>query len=408
MPVKPLRIVFVNHCHPDKGHVCALRLTRFAHALARLGHGVVLLTETLHRDDPGHRADTLRADLAAHDWSRPFFLACAPGPAPLLLLAREGQLPWGVRQAVLASGYLVRSGVFGDWLQGSRPYLTGLAESFKPDVVWATFGNTDAWNISRELAARAGCPWVADFKDNWEALIPPGFRRLLAARYADATHMTVFSKTHDRVAARWFGGVRTVLYSGFDMFEPSQDKLAGDYRVLVTGSIYDEQAFTNLIDGFGAWTERRRSGGEVGKPTLQYAGNDSQRVRRLAAPLEDSCVLDIRQFLPLYELRAMQHGADVNVYVRNPRSLFHHKVLELLSAGRPILCLPGEGDEALNIAAEIGVTLHSCATAQDVTKALEAIVTGSPTRLDAQRLNRYSWMEQAYVLESILAEQRKN
>ena len=42
-----MKLVLVNHCHPDRPHVCALRMREFARALARKGHQVVLLTGTL-------------------------------------------------------------------------------------------------------------------------------------------------------------------------------------------------------------------------------------------------------------------------------------------------------------------------------------------------------------------------
>ncbi|MEQ8194342.1 MAG: hypothetical protein RIB59_07620, partial [Rhodospirillales bacterium] len=73
-----MRAVFVNHCHPDCPHVCGTRAREFASALAERGHQIVLLTETLKPDDPAPDPVDFNAALAAHDWSRPFVLACPP------------------------------------------------------------------------------------------------------------------------------------------------------------------------------------------------------------------------------------------------------------------------------------------------------------------------------------------
>ena len=75
-----LRLVFVNHCHPEMAHVCALRARSFADAMTRRGHRVVLLTETPARDAPAPHPDDLVRGLNIHDWNHPYFLACPPRP----------------------------------------------------------------------------------------------------------------------------------------------------------------------------------------------------------------------------------------------------------------------------------------------------------------------------------------
>ena len=47
-----MRAVFINYCHPDTRHVCAVRLREFANALSQQGNRIVLLTATQGKDDP--------------------------------------------------------------------------------------------------------------------------------------------------------------------------------------------------------------------------------------------------------------------------------------------------------------------------------------------------------------------
>ena len=389
-----LRAVFVNHSHPDMEHVSALRLNSFARALAAQGHKIVLLTETLSPDDPAPSVSQTRTDLGAHDWKRPFVLPCAQKPAPLLARARTGGLRVGMRQCVLGASYLFRSGVFTDWRAGVHPCLPVLAETFRPQIVWGTFGNTDAWNISRDLAALSGCSWVADVKDNWSAFLPRGLARLIAARYRDAAHMTVYSESHRDEADRWFNQNKTVIYSGFEEGVAQSKPL--DFRILLTGSIYDDACLARLIEGIRDWLPQ--SANDV---VFSYAGNDGERVARHAKSLQGLCKIDIYDFLHYEDLLALQKSSSLNVYIRNPRNLFQHKTLELLAAGVPVISIPGESTEAARIADEVGGCLRMCETQDQIIDALQMVVADTPRTLDLDKMNAYSWQSQAKNLERL-------
>ena len=389
-----LRAVFVNHSHPDKKHVSAVRLTSFARALAAQGHMIVLLTETLNSDDPAPSTTQIQGDLGSHDWAQPFVLPCPPKKAPLLASARVGRLGFGMRQCVLGASYLFRSGVFSDWRAGARPYFPVLAKTFRPQIVWGTFGNTDAWNIARDLAALSGCPWIADLKDNWSAFLPRGFARLIAARYRDAAHMTVYSESHRDEADRWFNQGKTVIYSGFD--EGVAQNKPSNFRILLTGSIYDDAYLARLIGGIRDWLPQ--SANDV---VFSYAGNDGERVARHAETLQGLCKIDINDFLPYEELLAIQKSSSLNVYIRNPRNLFQHKTLELLAAGVPVISIPGESAEARRIADEVGGHLMSCETQGQIVEALRDVATGKPPAMDTDKMNAYSWQAQAKDLERV-------
>lgn len=389
-----LRAVFVNHSHPHKTHVSALRLTSFARVLASEGHKIVLLSEALHADDSAPSATQIDTNLKNHDWTRPFVLPCPPKPAPLLARARVGRLGFGMRQGVLGASYLFRSGVFSDWQAGARPFLSVLAKTFCPQIVWGTFGNTDAWNIARNLAALSDCPWVADLKDNWGAFLPRGFAGLMAARYRDAAHMTVYSKSHGDEADRWFNQSKTVIYSGF--YENATPPEPEAFRILLTGSIYDDACLTHLIGGIRNWLDQ--SANDV---VFSYAGNDGERVTHQAETLHGLCKTDIRDFLPYNEVIALQKAAGINIYVRNPRSLFQHKTIELLAAGSPVISIPGESDEAERIADQVGGHLMSCETQEQVVQALEKAFSELRQPLNTNKMNTFSWQAQANRLEQV-------
>jgi len=395
-----MRAVFINHCHPDTPHVCALRLRSFAEAMAARGHQIVLLTETLNMDDAGQDWSQLPDDLTSHDWSEPYRLAARPEHDETLSRLRQGKLPFGIRQLTIAMRYQRQSGVFGDWQEGAAAYLPSLARDFKPDVVWATFGNTDSWNIAKYLSKLSSCPWVADVKDNWKAFLPTGFRGVIAMRFQDAARMTTFSESHQAHTRQWFLEDATVVYSGFDAGAVEPDVMADGHRILLTGSLYDAGWAKELIQGIALWLVRR----EAGAPAVEfrYAGADSERAKELSAPLGDLCTVMINGFLPLEQLRALQAGAWVNAYMYSERALFQHKPIELLAAGRPILACPGESPEVMKIAEDVNGDLQTCRTAEEVARYLGSLAPSAEAKPMGEKMERYSWQGQAEILEGVL------
>ena len=392
-----MKAVFVNHCHPEMPHVCGLRLGRFASAMAGRGHRVVLICEAFPRGsacpDPAVLGDTL----AGHDWAAPFVLPWPPMGHRRAAEARTGVLPAGWRHLVIGASFAFDNGMFGDWQAGAARYFPALVSDFGPDVVWSTFGNTDAWAIAQALAGRAKCPWVADFKDNWSAFLPAGFAGLMARRFGDAAQMTVLSEGHCDEADRWFNIRKTVLYSGVDAV--SGGASPAPFRILLAGSVYDGRNLARLIGGIRRWLET----GRASDVEFVYAGNDGDRVADAARPLDGLCRVIVHGFIGLPDLAALQSGAAVNVYVQNDRNIFHHKCLELMAAARPVIALPDESGETRRLAGEAGCSLFVCADPDQVVDALEVIESGTLPPPDPEALDAFTWARRAETLEAVLS-----
>lgn len=400
-------IVMVNHCHPDMPHVCATRLRQFAEALARRNNRVVLLaagSEALGASPP---ARTVATELETHDWSRPYVLACMPRRRPMLERAREGRCPAVLGRGLLAGQYAFRGGVFDDWTAGTRPYWRVLAEKFAPRVVWATFGNTDAWRIARGIARHSGCPWVMDLKDSWESFIPSVLRRSLARRFSGAAAATALSQAHALEVDRWFQRPAEVVYSGFPTtLSAGADAPIdeGTVRLTVVGSLYGRPHLDAMIAGIAAWLARRRAGNASPDVVVAYLGSEGGVFRAAAAGLAGRCRVETPGTVPLSDMLAILRRARANLFLRNDRVLFHHKIFEMLAADRPIICLPEECDEAKGIVRGVGGKLFSCGTADDVRTALDRIEAGplGPSGVSREALERYSWEGQAVTLERVL------
>jgi hypothetical protein len=313
--------------------------------------------------------------------------------------ARIGDLPRLANKAVLAAAYAVRGGPFADWVDGTRPYWDVLKTAFGPQAAWGIFGNTGAWIIAREIARRSGAPWVMDLKDGWDHFVPAGMRRATAWRFAGAAAATALSRAHAGELRRRFGVAAEVVYSGIPSaaLEPPGAAGAETSDIVVTGALYDTESVEVLIAGLGLWL----AGGA--RPRLRYFGADGDRLRGALATLAPSCDIDIQGYRPLPELLDALGRSRVNLYVRSPRTLFHHKLIELLSRGRPIVTIGEESDEARRIAAELGGDLRGAAGAEDLAQELgrawNATAMAPPDRV---ALSRYTWDAQAAGLERTL------
>jgi hypothetical protein len=84
---------------------------------------------------------------------------------------------------------------------------------------------------------------------------------------------------------------------------------------------------------------------------------------------------------------------------------WHHKIVELLAARRPIVCYPGEIDEAKEMADRVGGALDNPATPDALAHVLETLwrARAMPHPVgDPSRLATLGWPRQAERLADIL------
>lgn len=409
-----MRAVFINSCHPDTPHVCGLRARAFAEALAAMGHEIILVTEPFEQTGEFTGLDTLPDLFKEHDWTLPCRISTPFISGSSLPAIRDGRYPAILRQPLIALHFLRHGGVFEDWCRGTRPYLPVIAKEFAPDIIWAVFGHTGCWRMGQELARIADCPWVADKKDPWAAFIPAPFRRLIADRFRDAAHLTAISSAHVDMMRRWNADIpATTIYSGVSksFLSPPPENATTEpatRSILLCGSIYDSEALQAVYQSLAQWLDRQPDA-LADKISVAYAGADTDLFYAATDPLKGRCAIDGYGQLPLAELHARQRQAAVNLHLHYAPVLFHHKIVELFAAERPVLCYPGESDEAAAIAEKVGAPLYRCQSGADLDEAFER--TLGPGAENGGTLNRealafYSWEEQAVRLQAVFEDVR--
>ncbi len=351
-------------------------------------------------------ADTVIENLSKHACDTPLVLGCLPRGHGWSRRARHGRFPSALNKAVLAGSFLFRGGLFTDWVEGSRTYWPVLADQWRPDVVWATFGNTGAWLIAQGISRRAGCPWIMDMKDPWSDFIPGPMRRLLAARFRDAAAATALADIHGEDLRRWFGGDPVTVPSGVYIPVPDTGAVPAmpdndAFRIALVGSLYHAEDLYTLLAGIRTWAGERQVR-SLRPAIVEYYGDESDRLAAATREWGDVCEIRMSGFVPPADLARRLRTSHVNAFV-NARSGFRHKVLELAVAGRPILCLPAVGTDECNIVRDAGGKLYNCATAVDVRNALDdlgrAKVPDAGTSVD---VGKFSWDTRSAALEAVL------
>lgn len=407
-----MNLVFVNHMHPETPHVSGMRSWYFARELVKRGHRVVQICEWRQGTEPAPAPAQLAQRLQAHDWAEPLLLAVVPQRRRLLEQIRSPRTPAILRKALVTWSYLRHSGMFTDFSQAVQAYLPVLSQEFQPRIAWGVFGNTDCWLIAQRQARLAGCPWVADMKDSWEVFMRRPLRALIARRFQDMSASTANADFNAQVLRRWFPGQPVIVYSGVDrcFFDAAPEPLEpGVFRLTLTGGVYDSGSLKRFVSALADWLESEtgpRRNGRL-RAEIVYAGGDHARVERALRPLQGSVKIDIRGYLPLTELAALCRSATVNAYIWNPKT-FHHKLLELLSCGRPVIAFPGETEESRALADACGGEFH-CPTSEDaLIDTLSCIDGGVGARSSANPVtDAFTWGSQASVLEQVLGQPRR-
>ena len=285
---------------------------------------------------------------------------------------------------------------------GSQLYLHPIAEDFKPDLIWATFSNTDAWNIAKDLAKISKVPWVGDFKDPWGFFIPAPFRNFLANYFDNCPALSTFSHFNSIDAQKWFTSPKTVIYSGFWQrdLDLTYDLNEDTINISLTGGIYNDQSLNELLKGIKIWLEGLPQK-ERSKVYLTYAGNDTESVDRMTKQLKNLCHLNLLGFISIEELQKIHKNSIANLYIKANRT-FHHKAIEILSAGRPIICYPEESSEVINLANATNINFYSCSTPENISQALsESLNTASNKVRENKALRELTWNFQARKLENL-------
>lgn len=397
-----MNLLLVNPVHPSTPHISGVRAWRFACELAGMGHRVVLLTATA----PGGDKCLPLPVPETHDWREPLVLT--PGR---FAGAQPGE-GWGVLRKLRTLWQLLRHGGYHEaWSKAAVASVEQLSPVFLPQMIWATVGKMESAFVARRLSRSLTVPWVLDLKDNWELYVPGPIRSAMARRLVGWSAVTANAGSTAADARRWHRAEPRIVYSGVDdafFGAAGEREPAGPGFVInLIGSLYFSDLLQELLRGIEHWS-RRLPEDARGRVEVRYIGSDVGIFDHAVEATGLGVQTHAGGYVPIDRMAASVRAAAINAYVVHTGS-FHHKLLELLASGRPVMAFPGEGAESRALAFEVGGHLIEPGDSVGVARALEVLhqdwpgechpVAAAPVQSPALR---YSWNAQARLLEEVL------
>lgn len=363
-----MRILIISYYFAPQNAIGAVRPTKLAKYLSRLGHEVTVIC------GPGlkeRRDPTLERDLreladvrVVFEWNplrRPRPKASAPGPA-----ASAPSVPrTGWKHALADAAYRwLRWQADGSFRRRALKALHALQGPY--DVVFSSYAPLSVHEVARQ-AKRRGLArrWVADFRD--ELNLPFFWQKRKQARclrWIRREADVLCAASQGVLDMMGFSDVGRVLTNGFDpedlpLAQAAQPKDSA-FRLAYCGGLYawrTDSASRDLTPAFRALAALIKRGVLARESVrLAYAGGESAAFRRQAAACGLEELVEDHGMVPRNASLALQREADVLLMaswnLSGQQGILTGKLFEYLMANRPILCCIS-GDQALSAVREV-------------------------------------------------------
>lgn len=395
------RILIISYFFAPQNAMGAVRPTKLAKYLSRMGHEVTVVCGPGMND---RRDPTLACDLTAlkqvhviREWNPLRDRRARPATTSAATRQAEAQPPAVASRA--GALHAVKDAVYR-WLrwQADRSFrrravaaLDGLTGTY--DVVFSTYAPWSVHEIARE-AKRRGLArrWIADFRDEvgtafaWQKGQKARYLRMLR-READV----LCAASQGFLEMMGFDDVGRVLSNGFDREDlPSAVEApacTGKLRVVYCGMLsmgrkgVGDRDLTPMFRALAALIKR----GQLARSqvALVYAGGESALMRRQAAACGMGDLVEDHGLVSREASIALQRGADVLLmaswHLAAQRGILTGKLFEYMMMEKPIVCcmsgdLPGSGVKRVLEQTGMGLCVEQAAGAADEA-ALDAYMT---------------------------------
>jgi len=248
------------------------------------------------------------------------------------------------------------------------------------DAIWATVPPFNLLEIAALASRLSGRPWIADFRDAWQ-FVPNLFVRLtLPMRLNYERHLlesaaavTAVSKgLAETLEKRHRRRVCTISH-GFDpeLCTQSLPKRTSKFSIVFTGGlVLGRPNFRPLLDAIARLVAR----GEMDSRDVSiefYGSDNAARLADMFSGHPYAHLIVDHGYVPRMEAIEHQRNATVLLAAGHPsaRGVITSKLFEYITAGRPILAIPRDGDcidEMLN-ETNSGI---SCTSVEEIERAL--------------------------------------
>ncbi|MCB1161208.1 glycosyltransferase [bacterium] len=267
-----------------------------------------------------------------------------------------------------SSGLFRRLRRLGDWMTLPDAYAGWIAPARRAgaerlaagdiDLIYSSSPPDSAHRVAGPLAARAGLPWVADFRDPWFNLhlkTPPtplhrALHRRMEARVLREAQVVAVTEGWRRYYAERCARPPVLIRNGFDPADyeglAASARADGLLHLLHTGKLSLTRSARPLLEGFAALRETRPALAE--RARLHFLGPRESDNEAAVAALGLEPLVRFEDSVPHAESVARQAAADLLLLIKHDdpryRDLIPGKFYEYAAAGPPILAMTPAGE----------------------------------------------------------------
>lgn len=370
----PTALIFAHECAPynrAESTVGAQRPAQFAKYLPDFGWRAVVICCDRERRGCASREDLIEAEREAKlaiERSDPLSSTIIPTPS----LKWDGTLDrlWRAtfsdhprlkgarllaRKALTVAKYAT-----GDYSQNWQPVARraaqAIAESMKVDVCIGEHSPDAGLFLARWFSKKYGVPWVADFRDPilqpFKPLARPIYRRVARRLLRSSSGAINVNRVWAGMDGELFGCPTWTIPNGFDpqeFPESNRGPVGESLTIAYMGRVDRAQRIETFLEGLAI---ARRSLG-ASRVRFQYRGVSYERVAGLVERFQLADVCDIAERINREQSLGLLMKADLLLLLSADRSLqtdefysrgfYPAKAFECFGAGRPIICVPGDG-----------------------------------------------------------------
>lgn len=284
------------------------------------------------------------------------------------------------------------------WLPHSVIRGLRLIEKEKIDLIFSTSPPETNHLIAYRLAMLTSLPWVADFRDPWvdnftrlhasaarmererlleEKVLSRANRIINVGQRFSELSKSTFPQIDSTKHAVLHNGYDESSFEGFDAEAIYAARKQSSLRILNVGTVYENSAFPQFIEGFRKLLDDPAVHGRV---KITFVGEMMPLWLPILSQEPIASHVELLGFKPQRETLEMMMGYDLSLlmpsggHAGTSDKIVPGKLFELMRAGRPILMIgwSGEASEMI-ISSGIG-TFADCREPAQVTTALRELL----------------------------------
>jgi hypothetical protein len=357
------KVLIISYYAPPVGMSGVMRVTKLAKFLPRFDWQPIILTTkpiAYYHYDYGlldDLKDTKIYRSESLDLARIMYILKVPRPA----------IKAGTGKPSLLSNFILFPDAKSPWIRFAYKLGCRIIETEKPDVIFASAPPFSAHLVGLKLKQKYNIPLIVDYRDPWPTgfVVPPNphRKRLEKLRTEIIESADAVTAVNKICAEQIHYPQANIIENGFDPddFQRPAYPLSG-FNIVYTGMIWENIKELTLV-----------ADAVADLPEVKII---------LVGKADESSLLKLRKYKnieyfgtrPHSETMSIMKGASLLLYLSKPNQIVGIKLYEYLGAGRPVLGICDECNDAMRLIENHYVGLNVSINKNEIRNAIQSVI----------------------------------